>query len=168
MTTLAYLTVADSYSNIELSKYMSEFPSSVEITGAVLISNGSCSLDENSIKMNISIREGQFEGTMLDNWVDISFTISSLKPAAYNISFENIDEGIIVIARKVLHLPAEEVSSQPPSELVDNLALAIVIPLSIGVAIFLLIVVCTVTFLWYRYYSAKRWVKLTTTQSLVA
>lgn len=167
MTTLAYLSVSDNNSNIELSEYISQFPSSVEIAGAVLISDGSCSLDENSIRMNISIKEAKSEGTMLDNQVDISFTISSLKPAAYNITFEDSIDGIIVIARKVLQLPAEEVSSPPSPEFVDNLALAIAIPLSIGVAILLLAVVCTVIVLWYRYYSAKRWVKLTTTRPLV-
>ena len=156
MTTLAYLTIADNYSNIELSEYTSQFPSSLEIAGAILISNGSCYIDENSIKINTSTRADKFEGTMLNNQVDISSTISSLKTAAYDTNFEDILDGIIMIARKVLQLPEEEISSQPLPELVDNMALAIAIPLSIGVVILLLTFVCTVIFLWYRYYSAKR------------
>ena len=62
---IAHLTVADDYSSFELSDYMIQLKSSVEVIGAVLVSDGSCSLDQNTIAMNISIRATLAEGAVL-------------------------------------------------------------------------------------------------------
>lgn len=59
---LAHLMVAENYSRIVLSEYMNQFISSVEVVGAVIITNGTCSLDEASITMNISTRVPSPEG----------------------------------------------------------------------------------------------------------
>ena len=53
---LAHLMIAENYSRIVLSEYKNQFVSSVEVIGAVLVANGSCSLNETLITMNISTR----------------------------------------------------------------------------------------------------------------
>ena len=65
VTLLAKLTVAENYSRIALSEYVHQFSSSVEVIGAVLVTNGSCSLRDTSIATNISTRESQSEGWLL-------------------------------------------------------------------------------------------------------
>ena len=62
---IAHLTVADDYSSFELSNYMMQLKSSVEVIGAVLVSDGSCSLDQTWIAMNISTRATLTEGGVL-------------------------------------------------------------------------------------------------------
>ena len=59
---LARLTVDESYSNIELSEYTSQLTSSVETIGAVLVTNGDCTLNDTTVAANISIRTNQSEG----------------------------------------------------------------------------------------------------------
>ena len=59
---LAHLMVAENYSRIVLSEYTNQFMSSVEVVGAVIITNGTCYLDEASIPMNISTRVPSPEG----------------------------------------------------------------------------------------------------------
>ena len=53
---LAHLMVVGNYSSIVKSEYVDQFVSSVEVIGAALVTNGSCSLDELSIEMNVSTR----------------------------------------------------------------------------------------------------------------
>ena len=53
---LAYLMVAENYSTVSLSEYADQLVSSVEVIGAVLVTNGICTLNEMSIAMNISTR----------------------------------------------------------------------------------------------------------------
>ena len=59
---LARLTVDASYSSIALSEYTSQLKSSVETIGAILVTNGGCTLINTSIAANISIRTNQSEG----------------------------------------------------------------------------------------------------------
>ena len=63
---LAHLTVTENYSRVALSEYMDQFVSSVEVIGAVLVTDGNCSLDEASVAMNISTRVSMSEGDQND------------------------------------------------------------------------------------------------------
>ena len=66
------LALGESYSSITL-QYMRQLASSVEATGAVLISNGDCTLIDATIAANISIRSPQSEGYSFSyNMVGIS------------------------------------------------------------------------------------------------
>ena len=53
---LAHLTAVRNYSIIALSEYLYQFVSSVEVIGAILVTNGTCFLDDTSIAMNVSTR----------------------------------------------------------------------------------------------------------------
>ena len=53
---LAHLVVAENYSTVALSEYVDQLASSIEVVGAVLVTNGICALNEISIVMNISTR----------------------------------------------------------------------------------------------------------------
>ena len=53
---LAHLMVAENYSTVALSEYADQLVSSVEVVGAVLVTNGICALNEVSIAMNLSTR----------------------------------------------------------------------------------------------------------------
>ena len=57
VTLLARLEVSENYSSAVVSDYVYQFSSSVEIVGAVLVSNGTCYLNQPFIAMNISTRE---------------------------------------------------------------------------------------------------------------
>ena len=57
MTTLAHLQVSGNYSSVVLSEYVPQLSFSVEVIGAVIVTNGTCYLEEASIEMNISTRE---------------------------------------------------------------------------------------------------------------
>lgn len=56
---IASLTVAGNYSSIELSEYMNQFSSSIEVIGAILVTIGKCSINGTSIAANISTRVSQ-------------------------------------------------------------------------------------------------------------
>ena len=60
---LAHLMIAENYSRlIALSEYVNELVSSIEVIGAVIVANGTCSLEGSSIAMNISTRVPTLEG----------------------------------------------------------------------------------------------------------
>lgn len=59
---LARLSIADNYTDVTLYEYTNQFASSVQTDGAILVSNGSCYLNESFIAMNISTRISQSEG----------------------------------------------------------------------------------------------------------
>ena len=59
---LAYVTVARNYSEIALSEYLYQFVSSVEVIGAILVTNGTCFVDGTSLAVNISTRVPSSKG----------------------------------------------------------------------------------------------------------
>ena len=65
MTTLAYLQVSGNYSSVVLSEYVPQLSSSVEVIGAVIVTNGTCYLEEPSIEMNVSTREPKSLGIVM-------------------------------------------------------------------------------------------------------
>ena len=66
MNLLARLTVDESYSSVVLSEYTSQLTSSVETIGAILVSDGDCTLIGTAIAANISTRSPQSEGYCLE------------------------------------------------------------------------------------------------------
>ena len=82
------------------------------------------------------------------------------KHAAYSNDFEDSIANIAVITRKVLQLPMEVISTQPPPQPTDNKGLAIGLSVIIGVVL-VLAVMGMIIFLQYRYCNAKRLVKST-------
>ena len=61
MTTLSKISLNFTDGSFNLSKYSKWLPEPVTVTGAVLVSNGDCSVEVNAMNMSISLQAESME-----------------------------------------------------------------------------------------------------------
>ena len=160
---LAHLTAVRNYSITALSEYLYQFVSSVEVIGAILVTNGTCFLDDTSIAMNVSTRIPSSKGISYN--VFNRLEILCLSPSIWILMCEDYNSDIgdsinvtAMIARQILQLSIIVTTQLPeprdprPSGL-TGLVIGLVV---VAVVLTVMLTVVTVIIIWNRIHKTKR------------